>query len=301
MKHAYLIMAHNNFKILEKTIMFLDSKYNDIYIHIDKKVKNFNMNYYSSLVKYSNLYFTKRLDVKWGSYSQIKCEYVLFKTAYKNHYDYYHLISGVDMPITSNSKIYNYFKENNGKEFVAIDNHNTISESSLERVKFYHFFVSWARSNNKVLKKIFDKFHFRFVKLQRKIGVNRLKKCPYKFRKGANWVSVTDKFVGYIISKESEIKKYFKFSYCADELFIQTLLYNSDFYKNICSLENDDYLSIKRCIDWKRGNPYTFKEEDFDFLIKSNCFFARKFSEKDSGNLIDKIYNYVKESKEDEN
>ena len=36
-KHAYLIMAHNNWKILEKLLILLDDKRNDIYLHIDLK------------------------------------------------------------------------------------------------------------------------------------------------------------------------------------------------------------------------------------------------------------------------
>lgn len=44
-KHAYLIMAHNEFDILEKQLRLLDDYRNDIYIHIDKKVKQFNFNY----------------------------------------------------------------------------------------------------------------------------------------------------------------------------------------------------------------------------------------------------------------
>ena len=35
-KHAILIMAHNQFKILEKLVQQLDHARNDIYIHIDK-------------------------------------------------------------------------------------------------------------------------------------------------------------------------------------------------------------------------------------------------------------------------
>ena len=40
-KHAYLIIAHNNFYILKKLIALIDDERNDIYIHIDKKTKNF--------------------------------------------------------------------------------------------------------------------------------------------------------------------------------------------------------------------------------------------------------------------
>ena len=37
-KHAYLIMAHNNFYILEKLLHLLDDPRNDIYVHIDKNM-----------------------------------------------------------------------------------------------------------------------------------------------------------------------------------------------------------------------------------------------------------------------
>ena len=43
-KHAYLIIAHNNFYILKKLIALIDDERNDIYIHIDKKTKNFKKN-----------------------------------------------------------------------------------------------------------------------------------------------------------------------------------------------------------------------------------------------------------------
>ena len=36
-KHAYLIIAHDNFYTLEKLIKSIDDSRNDIYIHIDKK------------------------------------------------------------------------------------------------------------------------------------------------------------------------------------------------------------------------------------------------------------------------
>ena len=36
-KHAYLIMAHNNWRNLETLIKLIDDDRNDIYIHIDRK------------------------------------------------------------------------------------------------------------------------------------------------------------------------------------------------------------------------------------------------------------------------
>ena len=291
MKHAYLIMAHNEPYILERILKLIDDERNDIYIHIDKKWKNFDFQYFKDLVKKSNLYFTERLDVRWGSDKQIECELILFKTASNNDkYEYYHLLSGVDLPLVHQDKIHDFFEQNKGKEFVIFDDHDNISESALDRVKLYHFLVPWARSKSKFKCWFFGKFHFRSLKLMRKFKVDRTKKYNIKFRKGANWVSITDDFVRYILANKKSIKKIFKYSFCADELFVQTILYNSDFYSRVFSKQNDDYMGMKRLIDWNRGQPYVFKTEDYDMIINSDCFFARKFSTSIDKKIIDKIY-----------
>ena len=41
MKHAYLIMAHNEFGILERIIKLIDDERNELFIHIDKKSQKF--------------------------------------------------------------------------------------------------------------------------------------------------------------------------------------------------------------------------------------------------------------------
>ena len=39
MRHAFLILAHNEFQILKILLSMLDDGRNDIYLHIDKKGK----------------------------------------------------------------------------------------------------------------------------------------------------------------------------------------------------------------------------------------------------------------------
>ena len=46
MKHAYLIMAHNEFNILEKIIKLIDDERNDIFVHIDENSYDFNIEYF---------------------------------------------------------------------------------------------------------------------------------------------------------------------------------------------------------------------------------------------------------------
>ena len=77
-KHAYLIMAHNNFLVLNILLKSLDYEGNDIYLHIDKKVKNKPQIY---APEYSNLYMVRSKRIQWGGYIQIKCELMLMKEA----------------------------------------------------------------------------------------------------------------------------------------------------------------------------------------------------------------------------
>lgn len=122
-KHTYLIIAHSNFYILEKLLLLSDDTRNDIFIHIDLKCNNFDFKYFKNIPQRSNIYFTERNSVIWGNISQIKTELILFKTASsKKKYQYYHLISGVDLPIKSQDYIHHFFDRNNGREFIGYMN-----------------------------------------------------------------------------------------------------------------------------------------------------------------------------------
>ena len=293
MKHAYLIIAHNEPHILECLLKLIDYEDNDIYLHVDKKWIDFDQEYFKSCVIKSKLYFADRLDVRWGTYKQIECELLLFDTASKNgKYDYYHLLSGIDLPLKSQKEIHEFFKQNQGKEFIHFDTFSDPGELAKERIKYYHFFTSKFNEEGFV-SKVYSALHFRLVKLQKNLNVNRNK--DVKIRKGANWLSITDDLVRYILSNREFIEKTFKYSYCADELFIQTLVFNSDFYNKLYLKKENYYRSILRFIDWDRGTPYIFEINDYDQLINSGYFFARKFSTQNGTELVDKIYEYVKE------
>ena len=116
-KHAYLIMAHNNWKILEKLLILLDDKRNDIYLHIDLKSDFID---FSSKVHNANLFIFHEIDVRWGDISLIQVEFFLFKTAYcKGNYSYYHLISGSDLPLKTQDEIHAFFDAHYPTEFIG--------------------------------------------------------------------------------------------------------------------------------------------------------------------------------------
>lgn len=146
-----MIIAHNQFDLLELLIKKLDDERNDIFIHIDAKVKDFDFSHFKSITKHSKVIFTdKRFDITWGDFSILQCEMLLLKTAVKNErqdsqYTYYHLLSGADFPIKSNDEIYSFFESNSNKEFVNYSAKEVL-QSAESRIKYYHLFRKKEKS-----------------------------------------------------------------------------------------------------------------------------------------------------------
>ena len=115
MKHAFLIMAHNNLEILQTLVSMLDDERNDIFLHIDLK-SNMLANHPISTSKARLFVLEHRVDVRWGNLSQIRTEYALLEEALKHgSYEYYHILSGQDLPIKTQDEIHQFFHEHRGK------------------------------------------------------------------------------------------------------------------------------------------------------------------------------------------
>lgn len=290
-KHAYLIMAHNNFEILEKLIKMLDDRRNDIYIHISKKAGWIDYDKYRSLAQKSRLYFIKRINTKWGGYSQIKGILSLLRSAVARGYDYYHYLSGVDLPIKSQDDIHAFFEKNAGREFVHFDS-KECRMCYLNRIKFFYFLQD--RPDSRLGRLLLKCIHKGMLAVQKAAGVNRLRNNTLQIQKGADWFSITDSLARYLLSEEALIEKMFKYTSIGVEMFVQTLVWNSGFKDRLYDkMYDNNYKACMRYIDWKRGKPYVWRLEDYDKLIHSDYLFARKFDYRTDPHIVEKIYRTV--------
>ena len=284
-KHAYLIMAHTQPELLKKLLKMLDNERNDIYLHIDSKAKDYPLDEIAAVLQKSKCIFTERTDVKWGSYSQIHCEMVLLKEAVKTEHAYYHLLSGMDLPIKSQEQIFAFFEKYNGLEFVDEDG-AAISEAALSRVKYTHKFYGKAGSVKDILGAL-------SVKGQKLLGVDKTQKYGnIIFQKGRNWFSITHGLAKLVVEKEDWIQEVFGQSVCGDELFLQTVARNSEYAEKICNPNTMPEVPDTRYIDWKRGsnnNPYVFREDDFEELKNALGLFARKFDLNVDKKIVEKL------------
>ena len=265
MRHAWLIIAHNEFEILQLLVSSLDDTRNDLYVHIDKKVKTVP----DRRVHNSRLFLLKdRLDVRWGAPSQIACELLLMRTAVeKGKYDRFHLISGTHLPLKNNDYIFSFFERFDGCELMHLWEQDERDVGN--KLQRYNFFVNGFSSPTAWIRK-FSQFCWSVTqKIQKCLKVMRFP--GFTFFKSDNWVSLTEQATEYLVAHAGEIERKYRYSYCGDEYFVATELINAGGFKIV---DTEKLLKV----DFDRYNPRVFTMDDYNSLAASDCLFARKFS-----------------------
>lgn len=271
MKHAYLILAHNEWQLLQTLINCIDDERNDIYVHIDAKVKGLPA---LNATKSEFVMLDERINVHWGDLSVVEAEYALLKVAALNGpYEYYHLLSGVDLPLKSQDYIHEFCARNSGKEFIGFSTYDYASELFV-KANLWHLFPHDFK-NVSLIKHI---LRTGYLKVQKLLHITRNKTLTMK--KGTQWVSVTDGFIRMLLASEQYVMKSFSHTFCPDEIYKQTLCWNSEFKNNVYDLTDEGNGSM-RAIGWKDGQLLDWRPSDYDELKDSSAMFARKFNSRD--------------------
>lgn len=262
MKHAYLIMAHDQFLSLKELVGALDDDRNDIYIHFDSKVKVLP----ALSTRFSKLVvLDKRVNVIWGDVSQIKAECALYKAAFqKGEYAYYHLISGTHFPLKSNDDIHRWFNGCNGACVLRLV---PLKEEEIQmRFGQYHFFLKRLVSKKKSVNKAYHFGWRMMLNVQKRLGIKR--DTSFIRGKASQWCSLNEDAVRMLLDNELLSLKRFRRTFCCDEFFVRSIIEDSGIpviYDNrICYVE------------FRKTTPRKFSESDFDKLMSSDSLFFRK-------------------------
>lgn len=278
MKHAFLILAHAEFEILRRLVACLDDGRNDIYVHFDRKV--------ASLPKLQTQKATlhilsDRVDVRWGDFSMIRAEYLLFEAASAHGpYLYYHLLSGVDLPLKSQDFIHAFFDAHQGTEFIGFM-YNLTEKQLYERFQYRYLFPRDFRKYWGLKRTL----RIGFFHLQQGLGLKR--NTGITFMKGSQWVSVTEEMVRLFLEKKKWVTKVFRDTFCSDESVFQTLCWLSPLKDKLYDI-NDDGKGCMRLIGWRsNGQLEEWTRADFDTIKNSPYLFARKFDYSDPAFIQD--------------
>lgn len=267
MKHAFLIIAHNNFGVLQKIVSQLDSENCDFFIHYDRKVHNIP----SVSAQYSHIFIcSPRIDVRWGDFSQIKCEMTLLDFALCSGvtYDYYHIISGTHLPLVAPNGIDDYFRHHPSAVFQLMDT----SEYEIDmKVRRWNLCTQTFKHKSQLIERS-SQLVWRFSNaFQRITGIGRNKGCH--FVKASQWCSLSRETARNIAARQTKIFKKYRWSFCGDEYFMASEVSDSPSARNIDF--RTDYLYQR----FNGASPEVLKPTDYLEAKDNGYLWARKFSE----------------------
>lgn len=289
---AVLILAHKNIDQVIKLSKQLIPTFN-IYIHIDTKT-NLTNSQRDELQNLKNVQYISQYNVKWGSYSIVKATISLMKLALQNKKNtYFHLISGQDWPIKNAQIIYKYF-ENNDKIYMdyyrMLDKIKT-HEPEIWWVKYY---FNYDQINRRTF---FGKVYHRILLLvEHTLNINKLKKYNLdedQMYAGQEWIDIPREPLEFALNyydKHPELKKVYSTSFCSDEMWLQTILCNSKYRANID--KNIHRFIVKESGKLHGEKPIYLTEQNFNDMVASDNFFARKLTTPISDKLIDMLIKY---------
>lgn len=272
MRHMILVMGYgNDAAVLQEVINHFDDSKIDFLIHWDARYNKPHL--YSTL---SKINFISAQPVCWGTFDQIKVELRLLQAVQDstNHYDYVHLISSQDIPLMSKKYFISYFNQP-----MYLGSTVATKNDRLRISYYYPRLISNLRTTS-------GRLYIKLVQLiNRGLKINRLKKYPSQaINKGANWFSIQTAMIQTVLDYPH--LDMFKHSYLADELFLQTIFAEQLINKGT----DDDNQQAARYIDWRRGKPYTFTQNDvpeLSELIDTKYAFARKINDP---NILIKLF-----------
>lgn len=276
MKIAYCILCHKVTNPLRFTVDYLSRfEENKIYMHVDRKsdIAPFE----EAFAQANVTWLTERIDVAWGSVSQVDATLALLKAATQEGFDYVFLISGDDIPIASHEQILAHLERYKGREFIAYQDERFNRVDPRERVK-HHYPDMFFKKRKTLMERVGAKLHGVGCRLG--FFNNPFYKTLPRLYKGTSWFTISHGASCFILKYLEDHPYYrlaFQYSFCCDEVFFHTILKQSPFNKNIIR-DPECYSDSLRYIDWKTGPDYprTLDESDFARMKSSGMLFARK-------------------------
>jgi len=284
MRIAHLILAHKDPNLVERLVKRLHHKNADVYIQLDSKsdIKDF-----IHIEDIPNTYFVKeRIKTVWANYSLIQATLNGFEAIIDSLKDYTHinLLSGQDYPLRPAEEFIQFLSANRNKSFMrllSIDNNE------------------WPQGKDRFVKYSFGDYaypgRYKFQTLVNTIDKKR--SIPYNLKPygGSQWLTITPECAVYAINyikKYPRAKRFFRQTWCIDEVFFQTILHNSPLRGK---LVNDNLRFIEQ-----EGNtrPTIFTLNDAERITAEGKFFARKFDTQVDTKILDYLDTIIRKPTE---
>ena len=286
--HAFIITAHHQPRLLARILKVLEADNHYFFIHVNQRSGDLTP-FLEVTKEIKNVKFVERIKVYHGDISQINATLIMFKTALDSGVDftYFHQISGQDYPLRSNKQFDDFFAGKT-ESFMFYDDLESCSAKTkkliLRRVKQYRPKTIEGKWKNRF---------FYILGLPQILSVFLKRPKIEHVATGSDFFSFHKSVVDFIMDYNQKHPDYlcsFTDTSSPSEIYYHTMLkpyleqlhIHPQMPLRFCSFIPHRPVATKY-------RPYDLNELDFDYVMKTPCFFCRKVHEVTSAKLLDMI------------
>lgn len=295
MKIAYLILCHTDPKHIRRLINKLTYKTdNRCFVHIDKKSNLVNFKKELNDLPQTTI-LKNRTDISWGSYSSIDATIDLMRETVGGD-DRVVILQGLEYPIKSNIEIENFFINNRTEYILAQNISNSTNIKETHKYRLY-----WYLGKRNIFIRLLHKMNYlclkfgKIPKLKRNYVADKDGKHMQIYQ-GCAQFGITSELVEYILKfhdSNPQFNRYFKSMYAPDETYFHTIVYNSDYVKNVKKKNiplNPHLMDLENLTYFEYPDKVVLftQKEDYTKLKETGFLYFRKASS-ESNELLDYI------------
>ena len=273
MKQVILIHAHKDLEQLNALIAQLAHEDFIIVVNVDARsaLDVTRISPQARLVR-------RRIAVHWGDWSQVRAVLNSLAEIVEGvaEFDKVVFISAQDFPLLANDALKQALEAAHGSELLECAAIGPDGWACQERYQYFYWPRGgrFARLGGKVL-----------LRAMRALGLRRKMAAGMRPYGGSCWWALSRPCIEMILARvkaEPLLERFFRTVACPDEIFIQTLVMDSEFASKVVA-NNFRYI---RWPDSGARNPKILDAADYDDIARSGAHFCRKIDAAASAALL---------------
>ncbi len=302
MKHAILIMMHKNPEQVVRLVRYFPPQQCVCFVHVDQKASIDISSLKEALKKTGSRFeiLQDRVSGVLANWSLVEVSLVLLRAAKEyeqrtgEHFDYFRLLSGQDYPIRPFAVYDHILEETYPRDYIGIEyseEHNHVADKFIRwRLPGPRQYVADHGLQRTAMEKLLvGGAHIGEVLWTKLIGTPEdvMKKKGLIPAGGPSWWTITDRFAKYVLEEsvqKEQIKRILVNTATPEESYFQTLYVNSEEFIPSGHMYN---MTIGKYD--AQGHTTFWKSEEYEQLIASDCYFARKFDPSVDAEILEKL------------
>ncbi len=306
MKHAILIMMHKNPEQVVRLIRCFPKEQCVCFLHIDAKspVSTEKMKKLIAQQHLSCVVLTDRISGVLTNWSLVEISLALLRSAkayeseHSVHFDYYRLVSGQDYLIQPFTVYDRLLEQTYPMDYIGMED---IDQSKHVADKYARWrmpgprqYIADAGLQGTIREKLLiGGAHVGEVLWTKWKGTPReaIEGYGWKPVGGPSWWSITDRFADYLLldtKLHRDIQKIIRLTATPEESYIQMIHEASGLFPRQEGMYN---LTIGKYNE--QGHTIAWRASDYERLITSDCYFARKFDAETDSDILDLLDQYI--------